>query len=287
VTQALTDLVKLLSLHAEDEGVFVGNSQDLGFKQLFGGQVLGQCVSAASQMINFEKSIHSIHGYFLRPGDSQLQVEYQVNIVRESRNFIAVQVTAVQSDCAIFVCYASFQNKEEGFHHQIDMPDVLPPDQLKNEVELAGEAIHLLPEAIKLSVLSQKPLDIRPVSARNPLLTEKRDPIQCIWFRANGYVPKQDFLQQSLLGYASDFNLLTTSMLPHSVSIWQPTMQVASLDHALWFHEKIDLNDWLLYSIESPWSGKGRGFSRANIFNRQGVLVASVAQEGLIRKRRS
>lgn len=285
MSQVLQELVALLSLEAIEENLFRGVSQDLGFRQLFGGQVLGQCVSAATQTVEAERHVHSLHGYFLRPGDATLPVVYQVDRVRDGGSFSTRRVTAVQRGKAIFTCSASFQNQEEGFHHQVQMPDVPGPEGLRSETELASLVADSLPPRVRERVLFDKPIEIRPVTVDSPFSPQVSEPAKYVWFRADGELPDTPAIHKYLLGYASDFNLLTTSMLPHGVSVWQKFMQVASLDHSIWFHGNLRMDDWLLYAMDSPWAGNARGFSRGSVFNRQGQLVASVAQEGLIRLR--
>lgn len=285
MTQILDDLVSLLSLEQIEENLFRGSSQDLGFRQLFGGQVLGQSVSAACQTVDVERRVHSIHGYFLRPGDASLPVVYHVERVRDGGSFSTRRITAIQKGQQIFTATASFQFHESGFHHQPTMPEVIGPEELKSETELALRVADRLPERIREAVISEKPIEIRPVTIDNPFEPEPVEPIKYVWFRAAGVLPDDRRLHKFLLAYASDFNLLTTSLLPHGVSVWQNFMQVASIDHALWFHEELRMDDWLLYAMDSPWSGNARGFSRGSIYNRKGQLVATSAQEGLTRVR--
>lgn len=285
MSQVLNELVALLTLETIEENLFRGVSQDLGFRQLFGGQVLGQCVSAASQTVEPERHVHSLHGYFLRPGDASLPVVYQVDRVRDGGSFSTRRVTAIQKGKPIFTCSASFQFDEEGFHHQNPMPQVPGPEELKSETELARLVAEMIPERMRERATSDKPIEIRPVTRINPFAPKPCEPVKHVWFRAAAALPDEPQLHKLLLAYASDFNLLTTSMQPHGVSVFQKFMQVASLDHALWFHGNLRMDDWLLYSMDSPWAGNARGFSRGSIFNRQGQLVASVAQEGLTRIR--
>jgi len=285
MSKVLDQLVSLLNMEAIEEDLFRGASQDLGFRQLFGGQVLGQSLSAASQTVGGGRLVHSLHGYFLRPGDAGLPIVYQVERVRDGGSFSTRRVTAIQKGKTIFTCAASFQGVEEGFQHQLQMPDVQGPDSLKSETELARMVADKLPERMRERAVSDKPIDIRPVSLNNPFDPKPAEPVKHVWFRADGELPDNPALHQYLLAYASDFGLLTTSMLPHGVSVWQKFMQVASLDHAIWFHQPLRMDEWLLYSMDSPWAGNARGFSRASIFNQAGELVASVAQEGLIRLR--
>ncbi|MGG5871577.1 acyl-CoA thioesterase II [Pseudomonas peli] len=285
MSQVLNELVALLTLETIEENLFRGVSQDLGFRQLFGGQVLGQCVSAASQTVDAVRHVHSMHGYFLRPGDATLPVVYQVDRVRDGGSFSTRRVTAIQKGKPIFTCSASFQFDEEGFHHQNPMPEVPGPEELKSETELARMVEAMIPERMRERATSDKPIEIRPVTRINPFAPKPCEPIKHVWFRAAAPLPDEPQLHKLLLAYASDFNLLTTSMQPHGVSVFQKFMQVASLDHSLWFHGNLRMDDWLLYSMDSPWAGNARGFSRGSIFNRQGQLVASVAQEGLTRVR--
>lgn len=286
MTEVLNDLVDLLSLEAIEENLFRGRSQDLGFRQLYGGQVLGQSLSAASQTVEPARHVHSLHGYFLRPGDASVPVVYSVDRVRDGGSFSTRRVTAIQKGQTIFTCSASFQFDEDGFEHQTVMPEVVGPEQLPNEVELARPFAARIPERLRDKLLCAKPIEIRPVSARDPFNPQPGDPVKHVWFRADGALPDIPALHKYILAYASDFGLLTTSLLPHGRSVWQPDMQVASLDHALWFHQELRADEWLLYTMDSPWAGNARGFNRGSIYNRAGQLVASSAQEGLVRHRK-
>jgi len=286
MSHVLEDLVDLLTLEAIEENLFRGRSQDLGFRQLFGGQVLGQSLSAASQTVEEARHVHSMHGYFLRPGDAALPVVYQVDRVRDGGSFSTRRVTAIQKGNPIFTCSASFQYDEQGFEHQSTMPQVVGPENLPSELELTQQRAHLLPEHMREKLLCPKPIEVRPVTEKDPYNPQPADPIKYVWFRADGDLADVPALHKYLLAYASDFGLLTTSMLPHGKSVWQKDMQVASLDHALWFHADLRADDWLLYAMDSPWAGNSRGFSRGSVFNRAGQLVASVTQEGLIRHRK-
>jgi acyl-CoA thioesterase-2 len=285
MSQLLDNLVALLGLEQIEEDLFRGASQDLGFRQLYGGQVLGQCVAAASQTVEATRHVHSLHGYFLRPGDSSLPVVYQVERVRDGGSFSTRRVTAIQKGKPLFTCGASFQYDEVGFTHQNRMPEVPGPEDLKSETELARLVEPMIPEYLRERAIAAKPIEIRPVTLINPFAPEPCEPAKHLWFRADGSLPDDPALHKYLLAYASDFNLLTTSMQPHGVSVFQKFMQVASLDHSIWFHQDLRMDDWLLYSMDSPWAGNARGFARGSIFNRAGQLVASVAQEGLTRLR--
>ncbi|MDD2057253.1 acyl-CoA thioesterase II [Pseudomonas sp. GD03860] len=286
MSHVLDDLVDLLSLEAIEENLFRGRSQDLGFRQLYGGQVLGQSLSAASQTVEEARHVHSLHGYFLRPGDAAMPVVYSVDRVRDGGSFSTRRVTAIQKGQPIFTCSASFQYDEEGFEHQTQMPKVVGPENLPTEVELFQRIANRLPESIREKMLCAKPIEMRPVTEEDPFNPKAGDPVKYIWFRADGTLPDVPALHKYMLAYASDFGLLTTSLLPHSKSVWQKDMQIASLDHALWFHGNLRADEWLLYAMDSPWAGNARGFSRGNIYNQAGQLVASACQEGLIRHRK-
>ncbi|MFF7706153.1 acyl-CoA thioesterase domain-containing protein [Pseudomonas sp. NPDC007930] len=285
MSHVLDDLVDLLSLEAIEENLFRGRSQDLGFRQLFGGQVLGQSLSAASQTVEPERHVHSLHGYFLRPGDATQPVVYMVDRVRDGGSFSTRRVTAVQKGQQIFTASMSFQGDEPGFSHQAPMPAVVGPENLPTELELLTMHERLIPPPLREKLLCAKPIEIRPVTERDPYNPQPSDPVKYVWFRADGQLANNPQLHRWIMAYASDFNLLTTSLLPHAKSVWHRDMQLASLDHALWFHGNLVADDWLLYALDSPWAGNARGFSRGAVYNRAGELVASSAQEGLIRHR--
>ncbi|MDB6144924.1 MAG: tesB 1 [Pseudomonas sp.] len=282
----LDDLVALLTLEPIEENLFRGRSQDLGFRQLFGGQVLGQSLSAASQTVEDERHVHSLHGYFLRPGDASLPVVYQVDRVRDGGSFSTRRVSAIQKGQPIFTCSASFQYDEGGFEHQTQMPQVVGPENLPSELELTQQRAHLIPEQLREKLLCPKPIEFRPVTDVDPYNPQPTEAVKYVWFRADGSLPDVPALHKYLMAYASDFNLLTTALQPHGKSVFQKDMQIASLDHSLWFHADLRADDWLLYAMDSPWAGNSRGFSRGSVYNRAGQLVASVSQEGLIRHRK-
>lgn len=283
----LDDLIELLDLEPLEVNLFRGGSRDLGGKSVFGGQVLGQALVAAGRTV--EKEIaHSLHAYFLRPGDMEAPIVYEVDRVRDGRSFVARRVQAIQHGKAIFSMIASFHKREEGLEHQTPMPDVPPPEDVASQDELRRRWLDELgdnvPERLARLFARRLAIEFRPVDPWNPLAPDAREPRQCIWFRAGGPMPDDATLHQCVLAYASDFNLLMTALLPHAVSFLQPNMIVASLDHALWFHRPVDVNDWLLYAMDSPCAGAARGLSRGLIYNRAGELVASVAQESLMRR---
>ena len=283
MSRVLDELLALLKLEPIEENLFRGLSQDLGFRQLFGGQVLGQALSAASQTVESARHVHSLHGYFLRPGDASLPVVYTVDRVRDGGSFTTRRVVAIQKGQPIFTMMASFQRDELGFEHQAKMPEVPLPESLPSDIELLRHRAHLIPEQVRDKFLGDKPIEIRPVTVVDPFDPKACEPIKYVWFRANGLVPEDPQVHRYVLAYASDFNLITTALQPHGASYMQRKMQLASLDHALWFHANLRVNDWLLYAMDSPWAGNARGLSRGHVFTREGQLVASVAQEGLIR----
>jgi acyl-CoA thioesterase-2 len=206
--------------------------------------------------------------------------------VRDGGSFSTRRVTAIQKGHPIFTCSASFQYDEEGFEHQSQMPQVVGPENLPSELELMRQREHLIPAHMKDKLLCPKPIEFRPVTESDPYNPKPTEPVKYVWFRADGTLPDIPALHKYMLAYASDFNLLTTSLLPHGKTVWQKDMQIASLDHSLWFHGELRADEWLLYAMDSPWAGNSRGFSRGSVYNRAGKLVASVSQEGLIRHRK-
>lgn len=276
-------LVSIFALEEVEANVFIGQSQDLRLPQLFGGQVLGQAAMAMTRTVSTEKRLHSLHGYFVRPGRANAPVMYEVNQVQDGRGFSRRRLTARQDSKVIFIGDASFQIAEIGLHHQLPSPAVPFPETLPTELQLL-QGDDILVAAIRSRYEVAEAIEIRPVDLIDPSNPLKRKPCKRFWFRV-GNVPTRDTdVHRSLLAYASDIALLITSLLPHGVSDMQPDMRVASLDHALWFHADCFVDEWLLYSMDSPWSGAGRGLSRGSIHDRRGKLVASVMQEGLIRK---
>jgi acyl-CoA thioesterase-2 len=280
----LQELLTLLKLEPIEENIFRGQSQDLGFGNVFGGQVLGQALSAAYQTVVPERRVHSLHAYFLRAGDATRPIVYTVDCIRDGKSFTTRRVVAVQKGRPIFSMSASFQIPEDGFEHFDKAPMVPGPEGIASELEFAQQIAANIPDSIREKILCRKPIEIRPVEPMNPFSPEKRPPVRYTWFKAIDTVPDDFAVHQSLLAYASDFGLVVTSMYPHGHSFWEPEMQVASLDHAMWFHREFRMDDWLLYAMASPNACKARGLSHGKIYTRQGTLVASVTQEGLIRR---
>ena len=281
----LGELLTLLKLEKIEKNIFRGQSQDLGFGSVFGGQVLGQALSAAYQTIPSDRQAHSLHAYFLRPGIATKPIVYDVDCIRDGKSFTTRRVVAIQKGRAIFNMSASFQINESGFDHQDDAPEVTQPEDLKSELELAYMVADKIPLKIKDKFLCKKPIEMRTVNPINPFAPEKREPVRYTWLKAIDQLQVELAVHQYLLAYASDFGLLSPSLYPHGHSPWESEMQVASLDHAMWFHRDFRMDDWLLYVMKSSNACRARGLSDGKIYTRQGKLVASVAQEGLIRYR--
>ena len=285
MSDVLQQLLGLLKLEAIGVNRFRGQSQDLGFRNLFGGQVLGQSLSAAIQTLNDDSWVpHSLHAYFLRPGTVQEPVEFEVDILRDGRSFATRQVTASQHGKAILTMMCSFQDPEDGFEHMSPMPAVKGPEGIPSQLELARMFRDYFPERVRDIYTADKPIEMRVLDPVNIFAPAKKDPLKYVWMKADA--PMGDNLHDHLtvLAYATDFNLIPTALHPHAVSVTQKDMQVASLDHSIWFHRPFRMDEWLLYAIDSPNAGGGRGLCRGQIFNQAGVLVASVAQEGLMRR---
>jgi acyl-CoA thioesterase-2 len=281
----LGDLVDLLALERIDRDLFRGRSQDLGWGAIFGGQVLGQALSAATQTVAAERRVHSLHGYFLRAGDVTRPILYQVERLRDGTSFSARRATAIQEGEAIFSLETSFQVEEAGFDHQDAMPEVPAPEALRSEREMALEVAARLPEGLRRRATAERPIEIRPVEVRDPMRPVPAPPRRHLWYRTIDALPDDASLHRYLLAYASDFALLGTSLDPHGVGWLTPGIQVASLDHAMWFHRPFRVDDWVLYAIESPSASGARGLVRGRFFDQAGRLIATCAQEGLIRKR--
>jgi acyl-CoA thioesterase-2 len=281
----LQELLELLRLERIEQNLFRGQSQDLGWGAIFGGQVLGQALSAAAQTVPADRPVHSLHGYFLRQGVASKPVVYDVDFIRDGKSFTTRRVVAIQNGQAIFSMSASFQQLEDGYDHAATMPSMPGPDDLVSEAELGRKLADKIPDALRKIVMADRPIEIRPVEPSNPLRPVAKPPQRAVWFRAVDSLPDDPALHRYLLAYASDFHFLATAMQPHAVSWLVPGMQVASLDHAMWFHRPFRMDEWLLYVIDSPSASGARGLVRGQLFTRDGVLVASTVQEGLMRHR--
>lgn len=284
MSQVLHDLLDLLRLETIEQGIYRGQSQDLGFGAVFGGQVIGQALSAAKETLPEDRKVHSLHSYFLRPGDAQKPIVYDVENVRDGKSFSTRRVKAVQYGKPIFYMTASFQIDEPGFEHQDTMPDVPGPEGLVSDIDIYREHADLIPERIRNKFISEKPIEMRFVTANNPFKPKVDEPKRYVWIKANGEMPDDPRIHKYLLAYASDFNFLPTALQPHGASFAQPNMQMATIDHSMWFHKDFRMDDWILYAIDSPVACGARGLVRGQFFTQDGVLVASTAQEGVMRK---
>jgi len=281
----LDELLKLLKLEKIEENIFRGESQDMGFGNVFGGQVLGQALSAASQTVDSARQVHSMHGYFMRAGDSSKPIVYTVDCIRDGKSFTTRRVVAVQKGRPIFSMSASFQSEEAGFEHQDTMPEVPGPEGIESQTEASKRVAHMMPKHLVDKFVCETPIEIRVINPVNPFAPQKMPPKKYAWFKAISTIPDDISIHRYMLAYASDFNLVTTALYPHGRTFWSHDMQVASLDHAMWFHRKFRMDEWLLYDMHSPSACKARGLSIGKVFTRDGNLVATVVQEGLIRYR--
>ena len=279
------ELVGLLSLERLEDNLFRGQSRDIGTKYVFGGQVLGQALTAAQATVETDapRAAHSLHAYFLRAGDIEQPIVYDVDRTRDGGSFSVRRVSAIQHGKVIFFCAASFQEAEAGAEHQLSMPEVPRPEDLEPAPAIPPEKLALLPTKVQRWLDRQGPFEFRHVYPRDELHPPKRPPYQQVWFRLSSPVGDAPELHRALLAYASDFHLLGTATFPHGISYYQPNVAMASLDHALWFHRPFRADEWLLYSLDSPSAQGARGMARGLVFDRAGRLVASTAQDGLIR----
>ena len=287
MSKILEQLISLLRLEDLGQDGYRGQSQDPGWGRVYGGQVLGQAVMAAGATMPPDRRMHSLHAYFVRPGDTEMPIDYQVERVRDGGAFSVRRVVASQAGQPIFNLSSSFQRIEEGYDHQSVMPDVPGPDGIPSESDRAREHADKLPPDVLKRMTADRPIEMRVVNPDDHFFGTKLEAKRYSWMRAAGPVPDDLLVHQCLLAYASDWGLLSTSLRPHGISILSRKIQTASLDHAMWFHRDFRLDDWLLYVTDSPSAAGARGFSRGEVYDRQGRLVASAAQEGLIRPRKN
>ena len=281
---AVENLLRILDLETLEHNLFRGRSPEDGWQRVFGGQVIGQALVAASRTVAPDRKAHSLHAYFLRPGDPAIPIIYEVDRIRDGKSFVTRRVVAIQHGQAIFSMSASFQVEEAGLDHQMPAPPEVPqPEALMSEEELKRQFMESATESVKKYWRRERPIEIRPVSLRHFMGREPLEPVQNVWFRATGALPEETAIHKCVLAYASDMMLLDTSLYPHGRTLFDRDLQIASLDHALWFHRPFRADEWLLYVMDSPSGSGGRGFTRGAIFTREGLHVASVAQEGLIR----
>lgn len=275
-------LIELLKLEPIGQLRYRGLSQDLGYPKVFGGQVIGQALSAAIQTLD-SRLPHSLHSYFLRPGDASRPIEYEVEVIRDGRSFSVRRVIASQFGKPILAMTASFQKEESGLEHQDAMPNVPGPEVLEPELKLYRDHAEEIPARVRALFTAERPIEYRIVEAQNPFRPRHGIAKRHMWIRSNGKLPDDPLIHQSMLAYTTDYGFLETALMPHGISLMQPGLSIASLDHAIWFHRPFRLDDWLLYVADSPSASGARGFVRGQIFERSGRLVASTAQEGLIR----
>ena len=281
----IDDLLRLLDLEPLEVNIYRGRNRNLGAERVFGGQVFAQALVAARRTVN-DREAHSAHGYFILPGDLTTPIVYFVDRLRDGKSFTTRRVTAIQHGQAIFNLSASFHVPEEGVAHQSTMPDVPDPETLTPELDLIRAIASRLPLEHRAAIVQERPIDFRPVAPLDFFNPEKREPVRHVWFRAIGSLPEDVLTHQAILAYASDYGLLITALQPHGIAFRSPGLQLASLDHSLWMHRAFRADEWLLYAVDSPVATGARGFVRGQVFSRSGELVASVAQEGLIRVRK-
>ena len=285
--EAVDKLLATLDLERIEENLFRGTSPDQSWQRVFGGQVIAQALVATQRTVPDDRHCHSLHAYFMRPGDPAAPIVYDVDRIRDGGSFTTRRVVAIQHGHAIFSLSASFQKDEPGLSHQATMPEVPDPDELPHGEALNETILKQAPEPVKRYWLRPRPIEFRPVSFDHYLTRDKLEPIQQVWVRCPGDIGDDRALNAAVLAYLSDMTLLDTSLFAHGLSVFDKSIQAASLDHAMWFHRPAKVSEWMLYSQDSPSSSGARGLTRGALFSRSGELIASVAQEGLIRPRRA
>lgn len=282
--QPLDILLRLLDLERLELNLFRGVSRDIGSGRVFGGQVLAQALVAAGRTVEGRRA-HSLHGYFMLAGDVHTPIVYQVDRIRDGKSFTTRRVLAIQEGREIFSMLCSFQVEEEGIEHGATLPDVPPPEELPRELDLVRAMADRIPEPLRAVYTQERPIDFRPVDPVDPFAPDRRPPVKHLWFRAEGTMPDDPLLHQAVLAYASDYGLLGTALQPHALSLMMRRLQAASLDHAVFFHRAVRVDDWLLYAMDSPAASGSRGFTRGTLHTQDGTVVASTVQEGLLRLR--
>jgi acyl-CoA thioesterase II len=284
MSRAVDDLLALLDLEQLERNLFRGRSPQVGWQRVFGGQVIGQALVAACRTVE-DRQPHSLHAYFLLPGDPKVPIIYDVDRIRDGKSFTTRRVVAIQHGAAIFSMSASFHVAEQGLDHAVAMPRVPAPEELPSEQELKSGVLPSMPDPVRAYYERERPIELRPVEFTRYLSREPKEPRFHVWIRTTGRLPDDPAIHQCVLAYASDMTLLDTSLIPHGRTVFERSIQGASIDHALWIQRPFRADEWLLYAQDSPSAGGARGFARGLIFSRDGRLVASVAQEGLIRPR--
>ena len=281
--QPLNKIIETLDLEEIELNHYLATSPNEGWQRVYGGQVIGQALVAASRTVSADRSAHSLHGYFLRAGDTDIPILYKVDRIRDGKSFNTRRVVAVQRGQAIFTMSISFQVEEEGLNHQFAMPEVPLPDALPTDEEIRQQQAQSWPAEFQDSFLGSSAIQVKPIDPVDMLHPEPAPPVQRCWMRCGETLPDDPRIHQCVLAYLSDWSLLDTATRPHAVSFMQDNVQVASLDHAMWFHRPFRADEWLLYDQDSPSANGARGFNRGLIYNRAGELVASTTQEGLVR----
>jgi acyl-CoA thioesterase-2 len=284
---ALDALLATLDLEPLEDNLFRGPRGNEGWQRVFGGQVLGQALVAAGRTVGPGRPVHSLHGYFLLAGDPARPIVYDVERIRDGGSFTTRRVKAIQHGRPIFSMSSSFHKAEEGFDHQAAIPAIAPPEELPNPRDVIGRHMEKLPDSMRSYWSREQPIEMRVADLSRYLTREKKSPTQSIWMRANGTLPDDPIVHQAVLAYASDFTLLNTALIAHGKLLFDADVQLASLDHGMWFHRPFRADEWVLYVQDSPSASGARGFCRGSIFSRTGVLIASVVQEGLMRQRTS
>ena len=282
--KALSKLIKLMDLEKLEVNLYRGQSENIGGPRVFGGQVIGQALAAAVRTVEEKRLVHSLHAYFLRPGDMEHPIIYDVERTRDGGSFTTRRVVAIQKGEPIFDMALSFQKKEKGPSHQIDMMDIPGPDECTSELEVRKKMIDKVPEKFRDFFLRERPIEIRNLPGEGMFETpKKKPPYSHVWMKAVGKLPTDERIHQALLLYVSDMGLLGTAVNPHGMNFMSKKFQGASLDHAMWFHRPFRADEWMLYSTDSPSASNARGFNRGSVYTEDGTLVASAVQEGLMR----
>jgi acyl-CoA thioesterase II len=289
MSSAIQDVLAILDLEPLEVNLFRGRSPQSRWQRVFGGQVIGQALVAACRTVEeiVLRPPHSLHAYFLLGGDPKVPIIYEVERIRDGKSFTTRRVTAIQHGRAIFSMEVSFHGAEEGLTHQFPMPDVPKPDALPSDADMLGRPLAQIPEAVRRYYERERPIELRPVEFGRYLGEKLEGGRFHIWIRATGHLPDEPAIHQCVLAYASDMTLLDAALIPHGRAVFNDDIMAASLDHAMWFHRPFRADEWLLYAQDSPSLSGSRGFSRGLIFSEDGTLVASVAQEGLLRQRRA
>jgi acyl-CoA thioesterase-2 len=280
--QAVDQLVALLDLEKIEENIFRGLSPNDRSQRVFGGQVLGQALVAAGRTVE-GRVAHSLHAYFLIAGDPKVPILYEVDRSRDGSSFSSRRVVAIQHGRQIFHMSVSLQKPEVGLEHQLPMPDAPPPEELPSEDEFRAKIVDKIPEQYRQNFLRKRPIELRPVDRTDIFAPQIKSPHQSVWVRATAPLSPQTALHQCVLAYASDMTLLDTGLMPHGIGWFDKRIQMATIDHAMWFHRPFRADEWMLYVQDSPSASGGRSFNRGLIFARDGALIASVTQEGLMR----